>query len=220
LRQRDKITDVVENIMLGTYGVKPLSVNVASDAVKYLNNQRIELDDKIIVIVVNEGSGTIEFRVEPKKVVEEVKEKPSAVGPAVAETVSAGPIKPPVPERTIQQASLELPPGFDVDDVRQRLTALINLLKELDAEVTALELRLDSESLSLHMMLKKLAPEVLGDSNVKAVMNLLSRLSKAENKAVSMGVHLSKPVAEDNVRGLLGEYLKVRRSSFDRYLPA
>jgi len=220
LRQSDKIADVIENIMLGTYGVKPLSVSIARDAIKHLNNQRIELDDKDIVIVVNEGSGTIEFRVELKKVIEEVEEEASAVKPTVVETVPAGPIKPFISERTIQQASLELPLGFDVDDIRQRLTALINLLKELDAEITALELKLDSESLSLHMMLKKLAPEVLGDSNVKAVMNFLSRLSKAESKAVSMNIHLSKPVAEDNVRGLLGEYLKVRRSSFDKYLLA
>jgi len=219
LRQSDKIADVIENIMLGVYGVKPLSVSVARDAVKHLNNQRIELEDKDIVIVVNEVSGTIEFRVEHKKVIEEV-EGVFTLKPIVVETVPPGPIGPSILERTIQQASLELPSGFDVDDIRQRLTALINRLEELDAKITAFELKLDSESLLLHMMLKKLAPEVLGDSNVKAVMNLLSRLSKAENKAVSMGIHLSKPVAEDKVRDLFGEYLKVRRSSFDKYLPA
>jgi len=217
LRQSDKIADVIENIMLGTYGVKPLSLSIAREAVKHLNNQRIELDDKDIVAVVNEDSGIIEFRVELKKVIEEVKGPPTTK-PTVVETVPVESIKPFIPEHTIQQASLELPPGFDVDDVRQRLTALINLLKELDAEVTSLELKLDTGSLSLYMTLKKLAPEVLGDPNVKVVMNLLSRLSKAENKVVSMGIHLSKPVAEDNVRGLLGEYLKVRRSSFDKYL--
>ena len=218
LRERDRIEEVVENIMLGTYGVKPLSVNIAREAVvKYLDNQRLELDDKDVVIVVNESSGTIEFRVEPRKVVEEVKEV-FVTRPVTAETVPTRPITF-IPEHTIQHVSLELPPGFNVDDISQGLTALINLLKELDAEITSLELKLDTESISLHMILKKSTLETLADSNVRIVMNLLSRMSKAENKVVSMDIDLSKPIAEDNVRKVLGEYLKTRHSSFDKFLP-
>ena len=220
LRERDRIEEVVENVMLGTYGVKPLSINIAREAVvRYLNNQRLELDDKGIVIVVNERSGTIEFRVEPKKVVEEAEKAPVAGRPAVVEALPAGPAKPFAPERTVQYLLLELPPGFDVDDIGRRLTALVNLLKELDSEVASLKLELDSESISLSMTLKKSTPETLADPYVRATMNLLSRKSKAENKAVSMDVRLSKPVAEDNVRKVFGEYLKMRRSSFDKFLP-
>jgi len=167
--------------------------------------------------VVNESSGTIEFRVEPRKVVEEVKEV-FVTRPVTAETVPTRPITF-IPEHTIQHVSLELPPGFNVDDISQGLTALINLLKELDAEITSLELKLDTESISLHMILKKSTLETLADSNVRIVMNLLSRMSKAENKAISMDIDLSKPVAEDSVRKVLGEYLKTRRSSFDKFLP-
>ena len=215
LREYDRIEEIVENAMLGTYGVKPLSINVVRDAIKHLNNQMIELDDKDVVIVVNESSGIIEFHVKPKKVLKEAREEPSETV-----TVEIPPTESVKPERTIQQALLELPSGFNVEDVRQKLTALINLLKELGAEITSLELKLDTETFSLQLALRKLMPEMLGDSNVKALMNLLSRLSKSENKSVSMDIHLSKPVAESNVKSLLGEYLKARRSSFDKYLPA
>jgi len=217
-RQSDRIEEVVENIMLGTYGVKPLSVSVARDTIKYLNNQRIELDDKDVVIVVNESSGVIEFHVEPKKAIEEAKGVSTTI--PVVDVIPVQPPKPIAPERTIQYIPLELPAEFNVDEVYQRLVALGNLLEELDAEIKSLELKLDTESLSLHVVLKKSVLKTLTDPKVKAVINLLSRLSKSENKPVSMDIHLSKSVAESNVKSLLGEYLKARRSSFDKYLPA
>jgi len=218
LRERDSIDEVVENVLLGTYKVKPLSANVAHEAiVKYLDNQRLELADKDIVIVVNKSSRIIEFRVEPKKVVKEVKEV-FVTRPVPVEIV---PPKPTtfIPEYTIQHTSLELPSGFNVDDISQRLTALINMLKELGVEITSLKLKLDTESISLQMTLKKFTVETLAEPSVRAIMNLLSRMSKAENKAISMDIDLSKPVAEDSVRKVLGEYLKTRRSSFDKFLP-
>ena len=217
-RERDKISEILENLMLGTYGIKPLSIDVAREAIKNLNNQRIELEDKNVVIAVDEDAGFIEFRIEVKKPVEEVKEIQPTQPIGVTGTAVAA-IKPPVPEQVVQHVSLELPPGFDVSDIRSRLTALMNLLSELEAEVTSIELRLEAADISLSMVLKKPNVETLADSNVRTVMNLLSRISKGENTSVSMDIHLSKPIAEDNVRKVLGEYLKPKRSSFDRFLP-
>ncbi len=218
IREHDKISEILENLMLGTYGVKPLSIDIAREAVKNLNNQRIEFEDKTIIIAVDESSGLIKFNVEVKKPVEEGEETPPAE-PIKSVGTSVTTIKPYVPEQVIQHISLELPSGFDVNDIRSRLTALINLLGKLEAEITSMEFKLETPSISLNMMLKRPNIEALSDSSVKTVMNLLSRVSSKEGKTVSMDISLSKAIAEDNVKKVFGEYLKAKRSSFDRFLP-
>ena len=218
IREYDRVSEVLENIMLGTYGVKPLSIDVAHEAIKNLNNQRIELEDRTMVIAVDESAGFIRFNVEVKKTVEEIGETPATRHAEVAGIVAVA-ARPSIPEQIIQHVSLELPPNFDVGDIRSRLTALMNLLSELNAEIISLELRLETTSISLTMILKKPSIETLSDTNVRTVMNLLSRISGRESKGVSMDIRLSKPIAEDNVRKVFGEYLGTKRSSFDKFLP-
>jgi len=199
-----RIEDVVESAMLGTYKVKPLSLNVAHEAVvKHLNNQRIELDGRDVVISVNEGSGTIELRVEPRKAVEEAVHPPEPVtaetAPTETITVTA------TPELAVQHLSIELPPGFDVRDISQRLTTLINTLKDLEAEISSLELKLDTGRVSIQVKTEKLTPETLSDPDVKRALNFLGTMS-GRSKVVSMNISLSKPVAGDSVRRVFGEY--------------
>ncbi len=224
IREYDKIDEILENLMLGTYGIKPLSIDVAIEAVKNLNNQRIELEDKTIIMIVDESSKLIKFHVEVKKPVEETKVEVIGEGTTTI-TITRLPgtsttaIVPPAIEQTIQYISLELPSGFDVDDVHRRLVALMNMLKELQVEATFIELKLDTEKLSLGMTLKNPSIEILSDSSVRTMMNLLSRVSRKEGKNVSVNIRLSKAIAEDNVKKVFGEYLKAKRSSFDRFLP-
>lgn len=222
-REHDRISEVLENLLLGTYGIKPLSVDVALEAVKNLNNQRIELEDKTISIVVDERSDLIKFNVEVKKPVEEaVIERGEEVSMTVStEAVGTAIVaaKPSKPEQTIQYIPLELPSGFNVDDIRARLIALMNLLDELKIEISYIELKLETASVSLSMLLKKPGRETLSDSNIKTFMNFLNRISAKEGKAVSMDIRLSEPIAEDNVKKVFGEYFKTKRSSFDKFLP-
>ncbi len=210
-REHDKISEILENLMLGTYSIKPLSIDIALEAVKNLNNQRIELEDKTISIIVDEGSGFIKFNVEVKKPVEETAIEKGGEG-SIA-------VKPYIPEQVIQHVPLELPSGFNVDDIHSRLTALMSLLDKLKVEISSIELKLETVSISLSMVLKKPSIETLSDSNVRTVMNLLSRISGREGKTVSMDIHLSEPTAEDNVKKVFDEYFKTKRSSFDKFLP-
>jgi len=218
-REHDRISEILDNLMLGTYGIKPLSIDIALEAVKSLSNQRIELEDRTISIIVDESSGFIMFNVEVKK--PEVKEGEEHLTPVSEGAIGTGTVivKPYIPERVIQHVSLELPPSFNVDDIRKRLTALMNLLNELKIEMSSMELNLETASISLCMVLKKPTIETLSDSNVRTVMNLLSRISGRESKTVSMNIHLSEPIAEDNVKKVFGEYFKTKRSSFDKFLP-
>ncbi len=222
-REHDKISEILENLVLGTYGIKPLSIDIALEAVKNLNNQRIELEDKTISIIVDEGSGLIKFNVEVKKPVEETAIERGGEGSIAVSAEAVGTttvtVKPYIPEQVVQHVPLELPSGFNVDDIGSRLTALMNLLDKLKVKISSIELKLETVSISLSMVLKKPSIETLSDSNVRTVMNLLSRISSREGKTVSMDIHLSEPIAEDNVKKVFGEYFKTKRSSFDKFLP-
>lgn len=222
-REQDKISEVLENLMLGTYRIKPLSIDIALEAVKHLNNQRIELEDKNIIITVDDSSGFIRFNVETKKPTKEavIKEGREGMATASAEAMVMTTIgvRPYTAEQTVQHISLELPPGFNADDIYLRLTVLTNLLNELKVEISSIQLKLETSSISLNMTLKRPNKETLSDSIVRTFINFLNRISSRENMVVSMDINLSKPVAEDNVKQVFGEYLKIRRSSFDKFLP-
>lgn len=217
-RECDKMDEVLENLMLGTYDIKPLSIDIAIEAVKNLNNQRIELEDKTIIIAVDEKLKLIKFIVEAQKPTEEITVRGVEEGTATVTGVGITTTIPP-PERVLQNILLELPPGFNVNDVRTRLVTLMNLLNKLKAEVSSIELKLDAAKVSLNMVLKRPSVEILSESSVKAVINLLSRVSSKESRMVFMDIRLSKPIAEDNVKKVFGEYFKTKRSSFDKFLP-
>ena len=218
IRESDRVNEVLENLMLGTYGVKPLSSDIASEAIRYLGNQRIELEDKTIIIVVDRSTGIIRFHVEEKKAVEEISPtKPMEVTgmPVIAARHFLS-------EQAVQHISLVLPPGFDVVDIRSRFTALMNMLNEINGEVAYIEFRIevDVPSMSLNMKLEKPSVDALSDSSVRTTMNLLSVISRNKSKSVSMDIHLSKPISDESVRKIFNKYLGAKYSNFDRFLPS
>jgi len=223
VRESDRVDEILENILLGTYGVKPLSADVAREAIRYLDGQTIELDDKFVKIVVDEPSRLIRFEVrikESKPEITMVGAEQAEVVPVTSEVVARPTTaEVPKPERVLQLIHLELPPKFNVDDIRSRLVALMKMMDELKAKVSSIELRLDTANISLNLTLKEPGKEVLEDPGVKAIMNIASRISDREGRTVYIDIRLSEPIAEDNVRKVFGEYFKTMRSSFDKFLP-
>ena len=199
-----RIDDIVENLMLGTYGVKPLNKDIAEQAVMELNGHKYEVEGKTVIVVVDRSSRLIKLKVEKPEPVSIV-EKPE-------------PLQPPrPPEVMIKHASLELPPGFDTNDFRSKLTSLANLLEKLGAEISSVEIKFETASLSTSVVLRK-PEDVLSKSYVNALMNLLSRASREEGRTVYVDIDFSREVPEADLRKVLGDYLRVRRS-FDRLLP-
>lgn len=210
-----RIRDVLENLMLGAYGVKPLSIDVAREALRYLNGQTIELDEFSVTIVVEEHTDSIRFDVKPRRTEIEVKGEETT---AEAEEVSEVPALPSTAEPTLQRILLELPGGFGVEEFSRRILAFMNMLRELDAGLSALKLELETVKFSSSLTLKNPSADALSEPKIKAMINFMSRVSKDENVTVLVEMNVSKPVAEDNVRKAFGDYYKRRLARFERLL--
>ena len=208
IRDSDRMDEVLENIILGIYGIKPFSLGVAEEALGYLRGQSIELEDKIVKIEIDEPKRLIKFIVEVKRKPEEevITEEEIEKG---REEIG---VRPPKEAEMFEAASLELPPGFDVTDLHMRF---ISLLEQHD--VSSINFTLETDETSIRFTLRRPATEVL--KKYRVVLNLLSRFSKDGDKTVYAEARLVRPLPLEELRKIFGDYLKSRRSTFDRYLP-
>ena len=211
VREFDRMDEILENIILGTYGIKPLSLDVAEEALKHLRGQSIELEDKIVKIGIDESKRLIRFIVEIKRKPEE-----EAKQLTTEEVIEVGReevgIQPLEEVERLEVASLELPPGFDVTDLCMRLTSL---LRQYD--VSSVIFTLETDEASIQVTLRRPAIEVL--NKYRVALNLISRFSKERGKTAHVEARLARPLAFEELRKIFGDYLKPRRSTFDRFLP-
>lgn len=208
VRETDRMDEILENVMLGTYGVKPLSLGVAEDAIRHLRGQSIELEDKIVKIDIDERERLIKFGVEVKRRVEEIPQPPAR------EEVMPG--REEAAKQEVERhgaAFLELTPGFDAEDVRMRLTSL---LQQYGA--SSIDLTLDVDEAAVSLTIRKPTVEVL--ERYKVMLNLLSRLSKDKGRVVHLKAQLARPLTTEELAKVFGDYFRPRRSAFDRFLPA
>ena len=209
--------DLVSNIMLGTYGVKPVDEYVARRALELLNNQVLELEDKRVRITLDESTSRVVFSVEPKvkaaAELVEVGEISTIVQPVGPRAVPAGP--PVEVVATLQEVALQLPSGFNADDVNSRLVALSNVA---GGSLALVSFSLDTDVYALTFELKHANPEKLQKGDVKALLNLLSRLSGSAGKTVLLKLNLGRQLPEEKVKEVLGDYYRAFRS-IDRFLP-
>jgi hypothetical protein len=209
--------DLVSNIMLGAYGVKPINEDVAEEATKLLNNQALELDDKQVMITLDESTSRVVFSVRSKvkatAELVEVGEVSTIVQPIRPQTATA--IPPGEVMATLQEVALQLPLGFNADDVTSRLVALSNVT---EGSLVLVSFSLDTELYALTFELKHASPEKLQKSDVKTLLNLLSRLSSSAGKTVLLKLNLGRQLTEEKVKEVLGDYYRVFRS-IDRFLP-
>ena len=220
IRDKDALDEVLENIMLGTYGVKPLSLNIAVEAMKYLDKQVLEYDDKTIEIRVDLIQRVISFIVTSKKTEETLLKYPvttirQEIRPAPKPvTVTRPRVPPTTKEVTVTSIHLELPTGFNVDDLQQMFTVL---LEHIRAPVSEISFRLDTEKAILSYTLKDVSLDTIRDSRI--ILNMLSRLSSKESKTVEVTLRLTEPIPEKMVKEVFGDYYSSIKRSFDRFLP-
>jgi len=197
--------------------VKPINEDVAEEAIKLLNNQALELDDKQVIITLDENTSRVVFSVRSKVKATaepvEVGEVSTIVQPIRPQTATA--IPPGEVVATLQEVVLQLPSGFNADDVTSRLVALSNVT---EGSLALVSFSLDTEVYALTFELKHASPEKLQKSDVKTLLNLLSRLSSSAGKTVLLKLNLDRQLTEEKVKEVLGEYYRVFRS-IDRVLP-
>ncbi len=216
VREKDVLDEVLENLMLGTYGVKPLSLNVALEAVKYLDKQVLEYDDKSVEIRVDTDKRVINFVVTLKKVEEKPPQFPvTPSGPKPRPVVVTRPRAPSIAkEVSLTSVYLVLPVGFNVDDLQQMFTVF---LEHVQASISELSFHLDLGKAMLNYTLREVSLDTIRDSRI--ILNMLSRLSLKENRVVEVVLSLSEPVLEERVKEVFGEYYSGVKRSFDKFLP-
>jgi len=222
LRNSDRISEILENLLQGSYDVRPLSAGVAKEAIKYLNKQIIELSDKIVEIRIDENNGIILFNTKPRKIGEEEIPPTAITTPSVTAQKpsvtkaqeSAIEAKPRVMgEGTITNINLELPAGFSVDDIQQKLTVFVEHHKAIISKLT---FKLETSKTNLMFTIKDVDLDTF--RNWKPVVNLIAKLTAKESRTVNVNIMLGEPVKELIVKDVFEDYYTVKRS-FDRFLP-
>jgi len=122
IRKQDRINEIVENALLGTYEIKPLSSNVVQEAINKLNGKVVEVENKKITLKVDEKTGRIIFKeeeIKPPEIIEK--------GPTEITTEEITPIKPVAPptEKTLSEVIIEVDQNFNYEDFKQKLTHFI-----------------------------------------------------------------------------------------------
>jgi hypothetical protein len=199
----------VDNALLGTYGVKPLSSRIVIEALRRLSGELIEVKGARVKLRFVEDKRSLEATYE---VIGEVKEV-VGVKPPVVEPKPTPPEGPIVVEDLVDRLAVELPAGFNAEELRSRLEKLVDKVK-----LSRLELEFKTKGYSLVLNVEKPSKEVFNDRHVKTFINLVSRSEGLEDLRVLLKIELSKPEPRQTLKELLGGYLEATRSSFDRLI--
>jgi hypothetical protein len=116
-------------------------------------------------------------------------------------------------EDLVDRLAVELPAGFNAEELRSRLEKLVDKVK-----LSRLELEFKTKGYSLVLNVEKPSKDVFNDRHVKTFINLVSRSEGLEDLRVLLKIELSKPEPRQTLKELLGGYLEATRSSFDRLI--
>jgi hypothetical protein len=220
IRKQDRINEIVENAILGTYDIKPLSSKVAREAIVELHGRTIEVENKIITINVDEKAGHIVFEVKEIKPPETIKEEIAAVEkpPEIPSEVIIPPKeeKPPaIVEKTLSEVITEIDQNFNYEEFRQRLDSLYRAYGSL----------ISSIKLEASGNLLKASFNFLGSGHstntIITVGRFLRQVSNIYKATPSIEIKFTNPLPEEKIQEILGAFFtkKVRRS-WDRLLPS
>lgn len=130
-----------------------------------------------------------------------------------SESISVGakplPVRPPTSD--IDKISIELGTSPNIQDIVFRLQTLVNLDLVSNIKVTA-----PSERLKFELELKK--PNQDDVRFLPAVLNFATQLAKKYESKINTEIKLAKKVPMSEIKKILGDYIKERKSSLDRFL--
>ena len=214
IRKHDRISEIVENAMLGTYDIKPLSSKVVEEAIAKLDERKVEAENKMVTFDVDEKTGLLSFEIEEVKPPEVTKEK----APEISKEVVPSPTEEgrlPVTEKTLDEVIIEIDQSFNYEDFKQKLDSLYKTYGTL----------ISSIKLGATGNLLRVSFDFLGTghstSTIINVSRFLRQVSNIYKATPNMEIKFTSPLPEEKIQELLGEFFtkKVRRS-WDRLLPS
>lgn len=207
-RKSDRINEIVENMLLGTYGLKPLSSKVARDAIKELHERVIETRGKRVKLLVDEKQGLIKFEVEEIKPPEELRELAEMPAPPTKELVEPTPLTPTPSTDTINEVLIEMGEGFSLTDFQSRLETLYKTYGTL---ISSIKLSASGQSLRASF-------DFLGSDHqpnrIASSANYLRQLASSYGLIPSIEIRFTNPLPRERVKEILGPFFttKIKRS--------
>jgi len=211
IRKQDRISEIAENALLGTFDVKPLSLQAIKEAIGKLDKKVVETENKKITIIIDEETDQIKFEIEEIKPPEEKEKPPIITGPEIPPP----PIGPPAPEKGMNEVIVEIDPSFNYEDFRTKLEALYKTYGTL----------ISSIKLSTSSNMLRVTFDFLGSahsaSTIVNVSRFLRQVSNSYKATPYIEIKFTSPLPQDKLQEMLGSFLtgKVRRS-WDTLLPS
>jgi hypothetical protein len=205
------LAELIENVITGTYKVKPLCKTVAEGAVRMLSGAVLELDDRKVTFKIEQNK--LRINIELKTKAPEIPPQPTESEPTPTLVFPE--------ESKVDKVTLTISPEQKMDEFLYRLKLFIDkVLREEGVAVTELKADLEGDTIELSFTLKRVNLNVLEDSIVKGVLNVMARIKDSTKKSLNIKLTFSNNIKERIVIETLGKYYKKMRGSFDIYLPA
>jgi len=210
IRKQDRINVIVENALLGTYEVKPLSSKVVHEAINNLNGKAIEVENKKITLKVDKEIGSIIFEEEEIKPLEVIKGPPEIKPEEITPPTPSRP-----PEKTLNEVVIEVDQNFNYEGFKQKLDLLHQTYGTL----------ISSIKIGVSGNLIRVTFDFLGSghqtSTVISAARFLRQISNAYKATPQLEIKFSNALPEEKLQEILGPFFtkKVRRS-WDRLLPS
>ncbi|MEM2222936.1 MAG: hypothetical protein QW143_05945 [Candidatus Korarchaeota archaeon] len=205
LRERDRIDEVVENMLLGTYGMKPLSSQVAKEAINVLHGKTIEIEGKKITLLVDEEQGWIRFKVEETKLSEKPKMTTEELVPKIEEITAPTTV---ITERTLNEVTIEVDQTFNYEDFKARLGTLYKTYGTL---ISSVKLRANGELLRA---IFDFLGSVHEPSTIVNVSYFLRQLATKYKLMLYIEIKFASSLPQEKIQEILGPFIttKVKRS--------
>ena len=213
IRKQDRINEIIENAMLGTYEVKPLSSKVVQEAINKLNGKIIEAENKKVTLKVDEKVGRITFEIEEIKPPEIIEERPPET-PLEVTPVPSVEGRPPI-EKTLGEVTIEIDQNFNYEDFKQKL----DLLYQTYGTV------ISSIKIGASGNLIRITFDFLGSghstSTIISTTRFLRQISNIYKATPQLEIKFTSSLPEEKLQEILGSFFtkKVRRS-WDKLLPS
>ncbi|MEM2364821.1 MAG: hypothetical protein QXD81_05045 [Candidatus Bathyarchaeia archaeon] len=212
IRRQDRMSEIIENAMLGTYEIKPLSSKVVKEALIKLDGRAIEAENKKVVLKIDGKQGHIAFEIEEIKPVG-IEGKPSEISPEAIPIHPGGP--PLVSERALSEVIIKIDQNFNFEDFKQKLNSLYQtygtLINSIKIETSGNLIRVSFDFLgSGHN-----ADTIIGATR------FLRQISNRYNTTPQFEIKFASMLPEEKLQEILGSFFtkKVMRS-WDKLLPS
>jgi len=188
---------VIENFMRGSYGVRPLSLNVVRRALKMLNNRVFSKDSIRIRAVLDVTAGILRLMGErPIRETEEIS-KEEQFTEELKET---------------KRISVKLPAEVTVGDIVFRIEDIIR-----KANPNSISICAKVENMRLKIELENPKLDSLG--HLSDLVNPLISLSRGAKANIEIEFEISEDVPYENGESILKEHPLEKRTTFDDFLP-